>query len=470
MSRKQKKRKIARHLEIMGIHPSGKGWTLFQGRKVFIPNTITGEIISGEIVYGGSEFLSGNLIEIEKPHPYRQEPVCKHFKLCGGCLWQHIQYPYQLQLKSQILDEALNYKGIPFKEIKPIIPSENEFFYRNQLTFSFSSQRWFYDEEGKIDDAKERLAVGFNVAQLSNRIVDITECYLQPEPSVSIARQAKKIAQDLNISFFNFKNGSGTLRTLEILQDSTQNVIVMIGFASQPDEAAFRFLEHLLTNMPGVKSVFWKVYSNPFKAFGEMEVHCFDGKDRLLRINNIDGFSFRVSPQSFFQTNRFIAPKLFRYVMQKAEVKTDDTVYDLYCGTGILGIFLAKQAKKVIGIEFSPAAVEDAKENAILNGVHNCTFVQGDVLSTLTLDFIKKYGHPNVVILDPPRSGTLIEIKKILLSESPEKIIYVSCNPQALARDLQMLISKYEIEEIQPIDMFPQTPHIESVVVLSLKK
>lgn len=470
MSRRQRKRKTAQNLEIMGMHSSGKGWTLFQGRKVYFPYTLPGEIISGEIIYGGSEFLTGNLISIEKPHPQRRTHICKHSGLCGGCSWQHIQYPFQLQLKHQILSDALNHKGIPFKEIKPVVPSKNEFFYRNQIEFSFSAQRWFYDEEGKIDDLKERQAVGFNVSQLSDRIIDITKCYLQPEPSVFIARQVKKIAQSLNLSFFDFKDGRGMLRSLKILQDSTHRVILMLGFASQPNEAAFSLLEHLSTELPDVKSVFWKVYSNPFKAFGEKEIHCFEGDDRFLTMNDIDGFSFRVNPRSFFQTNRFIAPELFRYVAQKAEVKADDTIYDLYCGTGVLGIRLAKQAKKIIGIEFSKAAIEDAKENARLNGFHNCTFIKGDVLTTLTVDFIKKYGHPDIVIIDPPRSGTLIEIKKILLLESPQKIIYVSCNPQALVRDLQMLISKYEIEEIQPFDMFPQTPHIETVVVLNLKK
>jgi len=452
------------------MHSSGKGWTLFQGRKVYFPYTLPGEIISGEIIYGGSEFLTENLISIEKPHPQRRTHICKHSGLCGGCSWQHIQYSFQLLMKCQILEEALNHKGIPFKEIKPVVPSENEFFYRNRLEYSFSAQRWFYDNEGKINNTKERQAVGFNVSQLNDRIIDITECYLQPEPSVFIALQAKKFAQSLNLSFFNFKDGSGMIRSIEILQDNTPKVILMVGFAIQPNEEAFRFLDHLYNDLSAVKSVFWKIYSNPFKSFGEKEVHLFKGEYRFLTINNINRFSFRLSPQSFFQTNRFIAPKLFEYVAHKAGVKSDDTIYDLYCGTGVLGICMANQAKKVVGIEFSEAAIEDAKENARLNGFHNCTFIQGDVLTTLTVDFIKKYGHPDIVIIDPPRSGTLIEIKKILLLESPQKIIYVSCNPQALARDLQMLILKYEIEEIQPFDMFPQTPHIETVVVLNLKK
>ncbi|HOX81331.1 MAG TPA: hypothetical protein PLF20_09805, partial [Bacteroidales bacterium] len=282
MSRRQRKRKTAQNLEIMGMHSSGKGWTLFQGRKVYFPYTLPGEIISGEIIYGGSEFLTGNLISIEKPHPQRRTHICKHSGLCGGCSWQHIQYSFQLLMKCQILEEALNHKGIPFKEIKPVVPSENEFFYRNRLEYSFSAQRWFYDNEGKINNTKERQAVGFNVSQLNDRIIDITECYLQPEPSVFIALQAKKFAQSLNLSFFNFKDGSGMIRSIEILQDNTPKVILMVGFAIQPNEEAFRFLDHLYNDLSAVKSVFWKIYSNPFKSFGEKEVHLFKGEYRFL--------------------------------------------------------------------------------------------------------------------------------------------------------------------------------------------
>jgi 23S rRNA (uracil1939-C5)-methyltransferase len=465
MGRRPHKRKIAPEMVIEGLHPEGRFWGVFSGRRVYIPGAIPGELADVEVTYGGQAFLEGNIIRLLKPHPARQVPFCKHAGVCGGCVFQHIAYEHQLNLKKQLLEDAFARKGISTGVLKEVMPSQPDRNYRNRLEFSFSNRRWFYDNEGKVESQEERLAVGFSARGLPGRVVDITECHIGGQEAVALARFAREIALEEGVAFYDFKTGEGELRSIEVLRNSAGKLQVVVGFAHFPSDAGQRFLNRWISCSPQVGSWYGLVWNNPFKADYPDFVWHLAG-DTFLH-ENYNQLYLRYSLGGFSQANLFLAPSLFRFITEQARVEPGMHAIDLYCGSGVIGLHLAREGAKVIGIEGNPIAVEDATFNARNNGLNNCTFIQGDVLATFNQAFLATHGSPDVIVLDPPRSGTLKEILKTIISSGVKRVIYVSCNPQALARDLQMLISYFDLEVIQPFDMFPHTPHLETVAVMS---
>lgn len=468
MGRRPYKRKIAPEMVIEGLHPEGRFWGVFSGRRVYLPDAIPGEWADVEVTFGGQTYLEGKIIRLLKSHPYRQMPFCKHAGICGGCSFQHILYEHQLTLKKQILEEIFDRKGLPKGVIRNVIPSQPDRHYRNRLEFSFSNRRWFYDNEGKVENLGERLAVGFSARGLPGRVVDITECHLGSEKAVSWARFAMKIAIEEGVVFYDFKTGEGELRSLEIFRNSFGKSQIVVGLAHSPSETVQHFLHRLISAIPEVDSWYGVVWNNPFKADYPAFVWHLAGDSFLFE--NYNQLRIRYSVGGFSQANLYLAPSLFRFITEQARIEPDMHALDLYCGSGVIGLHLAREGAKVIGIEGNPLAVEDAIFNASTNGLNNCTFIYGDVLNTFNLAFLKAYGNPEIIVLDPPRSGTLKEILKNIISSKALRVIYISCNPQAMARDLQMLIAHFDIEVVQPFDMFPHTPHLETVAVMSRKK
>ncbi len=464
MGRRPYKRKIAPGMVIEGMHPDGRAWGFFSGRKVYLPDAIPGETADVEVVYGKEAFLEGIIKQLVHPHPQRVAPFCPHAGTCGGCSWQHISYSGQLQLKKQLLAEVLMRRELPLDKLQDVIPSEPHQFYRNRLEFSFSNLRWFDESEGRIDDPKDRLAVGFNARGLYGRVIDIKQCYLANPAFVDIAQRIKQSVIDEGISFFDFKTGEGKLRSLELRTTSLGQIQALVGFAENPLEKEMRWLQTLVKEISNIQSWYYLVWNHPFRADFPVEIEHVRGDAFLYE--NYNGLTFRYSASGFSQANLFLAPILFQFVSNQAAVEPGMHVYDLYCGNGVIGIHLAARGAIVTGIEAHAAAIDDARENARINGLNQCEFIQGDVLSTFNPDFIQTHGKPDILILDPPRSGTLKEILKNIIYSGVPLVIYVSCNPMALARDLQMLMPYYFIDAIQPFDMFPHTPHIETVVVL----
>jgi 23S rRNA (uracil1939-C5)-methyltransferase len=456
---------MATGLSITGLHPSGKAYGRFEGRRVFVNGAIPGETADVEITYGGQDFLTGEIKHLHTEHPARTRPVCRHAGTCGGCAWQHIRYDHQLELKQTLVAEALEHAGHHGLSVLPVIPSPSPLFYRNRLEYTFSATRWFYPGEGEVENPADRLALGFNVEGLAGRVEDILECYLQPPPTHAISRRAKELAAQAGIPFYNFRDGNGMLRNLEIRTTSAGQIWAAFGFTSEPTRREFAFMQEMTKICPEVNAWLWNVLKDARKALAAENYHFVAGEGETLT-ETVNGLTMIAGMGSFFQPNSPQAPGLFALIRNLAEIMPGETVYDLYCGVGAIALHLSAQAGKVVGIEGAPQAVAEARENARLNGSGNCTFVCGDVLETFTPDFAKAYGHPDVLILDPPRSGTLIEIKKHILALQPRRIIYVSCNPQSLARDLKMLLNGYTSVCLQPIDMFPQTPHVETIAVL----
>lgn len=465
MGRRPYKRKIAPEMVIEGLHPEGRFWGVFAGRRVYLPDAIPGELADVEVTFGGQAFLEGNIIRLLKPHPSRQIPFCKHAGVCGGCTFQHIAYEHQLVLKKQLLEDAFARKGISTQVLKEVIPSQPDRNYRNRLEFAFSNRRWFYEHEGRVDNYEDRLAVGFNARGTSGRVVDILDCHLGGEEAVYLARIAKQYALEFDVAFFDFKTGEGELRSLETRCNRAGQLQVIVGFARMPSDASKRFLSKLMVDFSKVTSWYALVWNNAFKADYPNHIWHLAGEPHLYEDYN--GLGFRYSPGGFSQANLFLAPSLFRFITEQARIRPGMHAIDLYSGSGVIGLHLAKEGAKVIGMEGNPIAVEDAIFNAKYNGLNNCAFVQGDVLATFNQAFLKTHERPDVIVLDPPRSGTLKEILKTIISSGVQRLIYVSCNPQALARDLLMLLPSFSIQMVQPFDMFPQTPNLETVAVLN---
>jgi 23S rRNA (uracil1939-C5)-methyltransferase len=453
--------------ELTAMHPDGKPYGFNRGRRVFVSGGIPGEKLTISMEKRQTGYFMADIEKITAPSPFRTRPFCKHAGLCGGCNWQHIAYDHQLELKRGIISEALTRQGIDFTEIKPVIPSDQQIFYRNRIEYSFSATRWFYEEEGDVDDPVKRLAVGFNIESRADRVLDIEECFLQPEPSHHISRVAKEIAIKQELAFWNLKQKTGLLRNLEIRNNTHGDTMAIVGFVYDEPALIQDYLTELSSSFPALSGLFYTVLADPLKGINGTVLKFSGQNDFITEISSNQ--QFRIQPEGFYQTNPAQAAYIFHLIRNLAGAKPEDLVYDLYTGSGAIAITLATDAGRVVGIEGMPSAVEEANQNAKLNNIENCSFVCGDVLKTFTPAFCEQYGNPDIIILDPPRSGTLIEIKKTMLQAKPRSIIYVSCNPAALAKDLKMLTTEYVIDTIQPVDMFPHTHHIETVVKLNLK-
>ncbi|MFZ2905443.1 MAG: 23S rRNA (uracil(1939)-C(5))-methyltransferase RlmD [Cyclobacteriaceae bacterium] len=483
-----KKGDILADVVVESMAAEGKCVARIEGKVLFIEGAAPGDVADISLTRIKSSFLEGRAVTIKKFSDKRTDPFCSHFGLCGGCKWQNLDYKTQLQYKQQqVIDNLERLGGLTLPQINPIIASKKIKHYRNKLEFSFTSRRWLTTEEFneiKRESPPPRPSdtplpwergrgegLGYHLPKSFDKVFDVEHCYLQPEPSDSIRLAIKETALKENIPFFDTKKQNGFLRTLGIRTANTGEVMVILQVTAYNKDWIEKILGHVANAFPQVTSLNYVVNAKKNDTYGDLEVHCWKGNPYITEtMQKPDGngtLQFRVGPKSFYQTNAEQAHALYLAAWKMADLKGDELVYDLYTGTGTIANFVAANAKKVIGLEYVAPAIEDAKINSKLNNISNTDFCAGDIKDLLDDDFLDKHGRPDVIITDPPRAGMHEDVCTMLLKASPEKIVYVSCNPATQARDLKILSEKYIIEAVQPVDMFPHTMHVENIVLLT---
>ncbi len=440
------------------------------GRVIFAPYLAPGDIADIQITKKRKAYYEGKAVAVHKFSGLRTEPVCRHFGICGGCKLQHLQYQAQLQFKEkEVINNLVRLGKLKLPEkIDPIMSSPEIYHYRNKMEFSFSARRWLSPEEiqsGKTIDNPEGL--GFHIAGMWDKVLDIEQCHLQTDPSNQIRQTVKDFARKHNISFFDPRHKTGLLRTLMIRNTSIGEWMVVLQVYQDDRHAIENILEHLKQRFPQIVSLQYIVNEKDNDSFYDQEVILYHGRPYIEE--KWEGLTYRISAKSFFQTNSQQALRMYQKVRQFANIQPHETVYDLYTGTGSIAQFIARDARKVVGVEAVADAIKDARKNAQLNNINNVEFVVGDMRKVFTKDFIDKYGKADVVITDPPRDGMHAKVVENLLYLAPERIVYVSCNSATQARDLALMQQDYEIVKMQPVDMFPHTHHVENIVLLQRK-
>lgn len=465
----ERERKITEDITIEGMSSEGKGFAKINGKVVFTEFAVPGDVVDLEIRRSKKSFAEAVITQLKSPSVLRTQPVCSHFTVCGGCKWQHIQYAEQLRFKRQIVEDAFTRIGkVAFPPIPEVVGCKDNYYYRNKMEFTFTDRRWITDAEVAAGtEFEHRNGLGFHVPGNFWGVLDVEHCYLQADPSNKIRLAVKDFALKSGYTFFNLQKQFGILRNLMVRNTSIGELLVLVSFFEKDEEKIEKLMQFLSITFPEITSLQY-VY-NPKKndTIYDLEPVVYKGNDHI--VEQLGNYRFKVGPKSFFQTNSVQAKVLYDITKEFAGLNQEDTVYDLYTGVGSIGIYVSDSCKKVTGIEQVEAAIEDAKQNAALNQVTNCSFYAGDVRMVLKEDFIAANGRPDVVITDPPRAGMHEDVVKTLLQLAAPKIVYVSCNPATQARDLQLLDEKYEVKRVQPVDMFPQTTHIENVVRLELK-
>ncbi|MAN27271.1 MULTISPECIES: 23S rRNA (uracil(1939)-C(5))-methyltransferase RlmD [Mesonia] len=470
MARKNKK-KVFHELEVIDAGAKGKAIAKApDGKVVFIDNAVPGDIADIQTYKKRKSYYYGKVSNYISYSDKRTEPVCQHFGTCGGCKWQNMDYKYQLFYKQQEVENNLRRLGkIELPETTPISGSENIYFYRNKMEFSFSDSRWLtLDEINSGEDIEDKNALGFHIPGMWDKILNIKKCHLQEDPSNAIRNEVRDFATKNDISFFNARNQEGLLRTLMIRTSSTGEIMVLVQFFYEAKEQRELLMNFIAERFPEITSLQYVVNEKGNDTIYDQEVICFKGRDHIFE--EMEGLKFKINAKSFYQTNSAQAYELYKITRDFAELDQNDLVYDLYTGTGTIAQFVAKQAKKVIGVEAVPEAIEDAKKNAQLNHINNVEFFVGDMKKVFTQDFINNHGQPDVIITDPPRDGMHKDVVAQIINILPKKIVYVSCNSATQARDLALLDEYYQVSKVQPVDMFPQTHHVENVVRLDLRK
>ncbi|MBX2845323.1 MAG: 23S rRNA (uracil(1939)-C(5))-methyltransferase RlmD [Saprospiraceae bacterium] len=468
MARRRKNRSIS-NLSIEKVAAEGKGLgRLDSGKVVFVDYALPGDVVNAFIYKRKKDVSIARINEVVEASPDRIDPFCSHFQACGGCRWQHAPYAKQLEYKQNIVREAFERIGkVKDVALNPIVGADNIQYYRNKLEFTFSNKRWLTTEEAQSDEVFDmEHALGFHVPTFFDKIVDIDHCYLQPEPSNAIRLVAKAYALEHDLAFYDIRNNQGLLRTLIIRTASNGEVMVILNLFEKND-IALGLLDHLAEQIPAITSLNYVVNNRMNNSIQGLEITHYKGQDHI--VETIGHCQFRIAPASFFQTNTQQATKLYELTAEYAALTGNEIVYDLFTGTGTIANFVAKDAQKVVGIEIVEAAIEDAKKNTALNENDNCFFYAGKVEELFDDELLQEYGAPDVIILDPPRAGIHKDVVAQLLKLKCPKIVYVSCNPATQARDVDMLSEVYQVEKMQPVDMFPHTYHVENVALLTLR-
>ena len=453
-------------VKISDIGAEGNAVARVDNLVVFVPMLIPGDIVDIRVIKKRKKYLEGRAVKFHEYSPDRIEPRCLHFGVCGGCKWQHLPYILQLQYKQkQVKDNLTRIGKIDLPDISPIIGSADEYFYRNKLEFTFSDKRWLTKEEVTSGEKFEKEdALGFHIPGLFDKVLDIQECHLQPEPSNTIKNAVREYSHQNNLKFFDLREQKGFLRNIVIRNSMAGNVMVIVVFFQDDEEMRNGLLDFLADEFPQISSLMYVINSKKNDSLNDQTPVLYKGEDHI--VEEMDGLKFRIGPKSFYQTNTRQALELYRTARNFAALTGKETVYDLYTGTGTIANYIAAYCEKVIGIEYVDEAVEDARINSKLNGIHNCTFFAGDMKEVLSDAFFKLHGKPDVVITDPPRAGMHEEVINIINNASPGRIVYISCNPSTQSRDIQMLSESYYVSAVQPVDMFPHTHHVENVVLL----
>lgn len=477
MARRKKGPLFIDDVTVTGAGAKGKGVGKTEdGQVVFIQNAVPGDRVKVRVFKRKRSFVEGKAIEYHELSKDRVEPACEHFGTCGGCKWQNWDYAKQLEYKdSEVQNNLIRLGHVEVEEYLPILGCDSEYFYRNKMEFSFSNKRWITDEEAQSGaELGTTNALGFHIPGMWDKVLNVSKCHLQPDPSNAIRNFIRQYALDHQLEFFDLREQSGLLRTVMIRTALSGENMVLIQFYDDLVEEREGLMNALVAEFPEITSLLYTINQKGNDSIYDCDIEVFHGRDHIFEVmpayyDPKTELRFKVGPKSFYQTNPKQAHSLYVQALEFAELKGDELVYDLYTGTGTIACFLAQKAGKVVGIESVPDAIKDAKFNAELNGLSNTTFVVGDMKDALTPEFVEEHGMPEVVVTDPPRDGMHAKVVEQLLNMKPKRIVYVSCNSATQARDLGLLQSAYRIVKSRAVDMFPQTHHIENVAVLELK-
>lgn len=466
MVRKERELQVYEKIEITDAGSEGKSIGRINDKVIFVPFVVPGDVIDIRVTKNRKSYLEGKAIRFHKYSKKRTEPRCEHFGICGGCRWQNMKYEEQLFYKQkQVKDNLIRIGNLDIPEILPVIPSKKIYYYRNKLEFTFSNKKWLtdYNRDIKFEELNMN-GLGFHIPGMFDRVLDLNNCYLQDEPSNSIRLAVKRYADENKLEFYNVKKWSGFLRNLIIRNSAAGELMVILVFNYEDQEKITGLLDFIAEKFPEITSLMYIINQKKNDIFSDLEVKLYKGKPFIME--EMEGLKFKIGPVSFYQTNSRQAYELYKITREYAGLKGEEVVYDFYTGTGTIANFIASKAQKVIGIDNVPSAIEDAIENSKINHITNILFYAGDIAKVLDAEFVRKNGTPEVIITDPPRAGMHEKVVRQILKISPERIVYISCNPATQARDVAILIEKYHIEKIQPVDMFPHTHHVENVMLL----
>lgn len=456
------------NVEVIDIAEGGKGVGKTDDLVIFIQHAIPGDIVDIEIQKKKKNLAEATVTALKQASPHRVEAFCKHFGVCGGCKWQNMEYDAQLLYKQKSVENALSRIGkVDTSHMEEILPSGQTTYYRNKLEYTFSNQRWLTQDEINSTEDFERNALGFHIPLRFDKILTIDHCYLQAEPSNSVRNSLSEFAIRKGISFYDLRRHEGALRNLVIRNTSIGELMVIVVFAYPEGDDIQQVMSFLQESFPEITSLLYIINQKKNDTIFDQDIEIFAGRDHIFE--EMGELKFKIGAKSFYQTNSLQAHELYKVARDFAGLTGDELVYDLYTGAGTIANFLAKDAKKVIGVEYVPTAIDDARINSAINGIRNTDFYAGDMKDILNDDFIAANGRPDVIVTDPPRAGMHPDVVAKLLQIEAPKIVYVSCNAATQARDLEILSNKYDVQRIKPVDMFPHTQHVENVVLLTLK-
>lgn len=469
MARKKKELPLLEKITITDVAAEGKALARVDDLVVFVPYVVPGDVVDLQVKRKKHHYAEAVAVRFHEMSQIRAVPFCEHYGVCGGCKWQCLPYEEQIKYKQKQVEDNLNRIGkIELPKISPILGSKKTEFYRNKLEFTFSNKRWLTDDEVKQDVKYNQMnAVGFHIPGAFDKVLAIEKCWLQDDISNRIRNAIRDYAYDNNLTFFDLRNQVGLLRNVMIRTSSTGELMVLLQCkvtSHEEESQMLTLLQFVADKFPEITSLLYVINNKCNDTITDLDVHLYKGNDHIFE--EMEGLRFKVGPKSFYQTNSEQAYNLYKVARTFANLTGEELVYDLYTGTGTIANFVSKQARKVIGIEYVPEAIEDAKINSSINQIENTSFYAGDMKDILTHEFIEEHGRPDVIITDPPRAGMHNDVIEAILFASPKRIVYVSCNPATQARDLQLLDQKYRVAAVQPVDMFPHTHHVENVVLL----
>lgn len=470
MAKKRKELPLLENVEIEAFAAEGKALARVDNLVVFVPFAAPGDVVDIRLSRKRKQYAEGRIVAFKRYSADRVEPFCSHFGVCGGCQWQHLPYSSQLKYKQQqVLDVLQRIAKVELPEARPILGSEKDRFYRNKLEYTFSNKRWRTLEEIQSgEEFKNSEALGFHIPGMFDKVLDIEKCFLQEDFSNRVRLSVKAFCLAHQMDFFDLKLQQGLMRNLIVRTTSTGQKMVIVVFFREETASREALLNHLLNEFPEITSLIYVINNKANDTIFDRETVVYHGSAYI--VEEMEGLQFIIGPKSFYQTNSEQAYRLYSLVREFAGLQGNELVYDLYTGTGTIANFLARQCRKVIGIEYIPEAIEDARANAELNGIKNTTFFAADVKDLLNNDFTAEQGRPDVLITDPPRAGMHGDVVKTILSAAPERVVYVSCNPSTQARDLSLMDNLYQVEALQAVDMFPHTQHVENVVLLKRRQ
>lgn len=469
MARKRKQYPLLENVLITDVAAEGKAIAKIDGLAVFVPYAVPGDVVDIQITRKKRSFAEGRVVRFEKYSDKRAVPFCEHFGVCGGCKWQSLPYEEQLKYKqSQVKDNLERIGKVDVSDFTPILGAPEDRFYRNKLEFTFSNKRWLTEKEISSDKEFTQMnALGFHIPGMFDKVLDINKCWLMDDLSNKIRNSIRKFCLENDYSFFDLRNQSGLMRNLIIRNTSTGEWMIIVVFYEDDIVKREKLMGFIETEFPQITSLLYIINQKANDTITDQEVITWSGRDHIFE--EMEGLKFKIGPKSFYQTNSEQAYHLYEIAREFAQLSGSELVYDLYTGTGTIANFIARNAKKVVGIEYVEEAIEDAKVNSEINGISNTLFFAGDMKDVLNADFISEHGRPDVIITDPPRAGMHDDVIDAILFAEPKRIVYVSCNPATQARDLSLMYEKYRVVHVRPVDMFPQTHHVENVALLELR-